>query len=541
MAVGVKVRSARIRAETGTGAEHVLRGLLLGSAYGALIAGCGLAVASLLSEQPAGNTPPAEPQVAAPQVAPVSDPDVAPAAPLAVTPEGIQVEAPSFGAPSQGTTSAPLADTLPAERPEAAVVDPQIAAPSTETSASPSVVVEAPVLPAPLAAAPETPENEADVVVSTDPASTIEVTEADEPLLDVVEIEPEQAEPEVDEPEAPPVVEDTGPAAPEAPVADTADTPSSEQDQAVEMAVVEGLSTPEAEAPAEVPIIAVPVEPAPEPAPEPDATPEPEPEPEPEPTTPSVGLSGPSASALPSNSGGITIRRPNEGTVIAEPAIPALEAFAAVADNPDGLPMLSVVVIDDGQLGNGPVLLQTVPFPVTVAVHVTDDAATAKMEAYRAAGFEVLAMVGLPEGATEADVAMVTEATFAVLPEAIGILDDGDMGLTGPSTEVLMDRLARDGRAFVTVPQGLNSALRVADAASVPAVVIERDLDGAGQNADVIRRFLDRSAFQARQSDGIVLLARLRADTVTALTIWSTANRASQVAQVPASAVLLAK
>ena len=174
-------------------------------------------------------------------------------------------------------------------------------------------------------------------------------------------------------------------------------------------------------------------------------------------------------------------------------------------------------------------------------MHVTDDAATAKMEAYRAAGFEVLAMVGLPEGATEADVAMVTEATFAVLPEAIGILDDGDMGLTGPSTEVLMDRLARDGRAFVTVPQGLNSALRVADAASVPAVVIERDLDGAGQNADVIRRFLDRSAFQARQSDGIVLLARLRADTVTALTIWSTANRASQVAQVPASAVLLAK
>ena len=501
-------------------------------------------MASLLSEQPAGNTPPAEPQVAAPQVAPVSDPDVAPAAPLAVTPEGIQVEAPSFGAPSQGTTSAPLADTLPAERPEAAVVDTQIAAPSTEASASPSVVVEAPVLPAPLAEAPETPENEADVVVSTDPASTIEVTEADEPLLDVVEIEPEQAEPEVsepevDEPEAPPVVEDTGPAAPEAPIADTTDTPSSEQDQAVEMAAVEGLSTPETEAPAEVPIIAVPVEPTPEPAPEPDVTPEPEPEPEP--TTPSVGLSGPSASALPSNSGGITIRRPNEETVTAEPEVPALEAFAAAADNPDGLPMLSVVVIDDGQLGNGPVLLQTVPFPVTVAVHVTDDAATAKMEAYRAAGFEVLAMVGLPEGATEADVAMVTEATFAVLPEAIGILDDGDMGLTGPSTEVLMDRLARDGRAFVTVPQGLNSALRVADAASVPAVVIERDLDGAGQNADVIRRFLDRSAFQARQSDGIVLLARLRADTVTALTIWSTANRASQVAQVPASAVLLAR
>jgi polysaccharide deacetylase 2 family uncharacterized protein YibQ len=74
--------------------------------------------------------------------------------------------------------------------------------------------------------------------------------------------------------------------------------------------------------------------------------------------------------------------------------------------------------------------------------------------------------------------------------------------------------------------------------AGVPAATIYRDLDGEGQDAQVIRRFIDQAAFRARQDSGVVLLGRMRPDTVTALINWGNDKRAAQVAQVPLSAVL---
>ena len=65
-----------------------------------------------------------------------------------------------------------------------------------------------------------------------------------------------------------------------------------------------------------------------------------------------------------------------------------------------------------------------------------------------------------------------------------------------------------------------------------------RDLDAEGQDARVIRRFLDQAAFRARQESGVVMLGRVRPDTISALILWGTANRAGQVALVPVSAVL---
>jgi polysaccharide deacetylase 2 family uncharacterized protein YibQ len=72
----------------------------------------------------------------------------------------------------------------------------------------------------------------------------------------------------------------------------------------------------------------------------------------------------------------------------------------------------------------------------------------------------------------------------------------------------------------------------------VPVATVERDLDSNDQTAAVIRRFIDRSAFQARQTSGVVLISLLRAETLSALTLWSTANRAGQVALAPVSAIL---
>ena len=54
----------------------------------------------------------------------------------------------------------------------------------------------------------------------------------------------------------------------------------------------------------------------------------------------------------------------------------------------------------------------------------------------------------------------------------------------------------------------------------------------------MIRRFVDQAAFRARQESGVILLGRVRPDTISALTLWGNANRAGQVALAPVSAVL---
>ncbi|MGY9033893.1 MAG: divergent polysaccharide deacetylase family protein, partial [Rhodobacterales bacterium] len=142
--------------------------------------------------------------------------------------------------------------------------------------------------------------------------------------------------------------------------------------------------------------------------------------------------------------------------------------------------------------------------------------------------------------ATPTDVEIALEATFATLPETVLLLDAGDGGLQNDRavTEQAMERLAKDGRGIVVVSKGLNMALRAAEQVDVPAGVIFRDLDAEDQDARVIRRFLDQAAFRARQESGVLLLARVRPNTISALVLWGTVNRAGQVAVAPVSAVL---
>jgi polysaccharide deacetylase 2 family uncharacterized protein YibQ len=73
----------------------------------------------------------------------------------------------------------------------------------------------------------------------------------------------------------------------------------------------------------------------------------------------------------------------------------------------------------------------------------------------------------------------------------------------------------------------------------VPADPVFRDFDSKGQSATVIRRFLDQAAFKAGQEGAVIMLGRLRPDTITALLLWGLQDRAGQVALAPISAVLL--
>ncbi|MBL4811237.1 MAG: divergent polysaccharide deacetylase family protein, partial [Rhodobacteraceae bacterium] len=277
-----------------------------------------------------------------------------------------------------------------------------------------------------------------------------------------------------------------------------------------------------------------------------------------EPVAPTPGTEQAAGTAMPAGDTTIVVRRPTQvalplanadtAPVVSESAstasemVPALTAYAAEFDTSETRPLLAIVVIDTGTFAveDSIAAAASIPFAVTIALDPERADAHAAMQAWRAAGFEVAAMAKIAAGASPSDVEVVLEAGFAALPEAVIMLDIGDAGLQGDRdvTKQAMARLAADGRGFVTVNQGLNMALREALSADVPAQAIYRDLDADGQGARIIRRFIDQAAFRARQQSGVILVARMRPDTLSALTLWGTANQAEHVAMAPVSAVL---
>ena len=542
------------------------RGFLSGLIWGTVLSGGGLSVASLMGPQPAGTAPPEPPLMEAPEQAGATEIDEAApdAADGGADPERAGIS--GVGVP-QGDVSAPVADTASADRPDPASAPSGVGTP--EEGAAPRMAggEEEPVLPNPQSVAPEVPVSEADVSISTDPS---------QPVAPELGTESAFAEPQTPEPEEF-LVLDEGALAPEDPV-DPAGAPQETgtpvADETAAIDTETAAAPPEPNAPEPEPTTPEPDPAAPEPtAPDPSvespATTAPDPGEVPEepviareagsgteagapetPSRPRLSLQG--GTGLPgSTAGGVTVRRPGDTETSGDEAVeapeapeaaPALERFAASVDAPAGLPLMSVILVDDGSMAGGAVALSSLPFPVTVALDPSDDGAQAKMRSYRAAGFEVLALARIPEGALPVDVEVNLGGAFGAIPEAIGLLDAGQGGLQSDRavTEQAMTALASDGRGVITVSKGLNMAARAADQAGVPAGVVFRDLDAEGQDARVIRRFVDQAAFRARQESGVILLGRVRPDTISALTLWGNANRAGQVALVPVSAVLTA-
>ncbi len=82
----------------------------------------------------------------------------------------------------------------------------------------------------------------------------------------------------------------------------------------------------------------------------------------------------------------------------------------------------------------------------------------------------------------------------------------------------------------------LTTAQKLAAKEGVPSATVFRDFDSKGQTAVVIRRFLDQAAFKAGRDNNVVMIGRLRADTVQALMLWALQDRAETVAIGPVSA-----
>lgn len=219
---------------------------------------------------------------------------------------------------------------------------------------------------------------------------------------------------------------------------------------------------------------------------------------------------------------------------------PPLERFAADVDVPADEPRMAIVLIDDGVGPLGPDTVGEFPFPVSFAISPSHPDPVAAARGYRAKGFEVLALAGAPEGAQASDVEVSLGGALDAVPEAVAVLEDPDMGLQASRavSEQAAQILLASGHGLLMLPNGLNTGQALALREGVPSATVFRDFDGEGQDPRVMRRFLDQAAFKARQEGAVVMMGRLRADTVSALLLWGLQDRATSVAMVPISVVL---
>ena len=417
---------------------------------------------------------------------------------------------------------------------EAALVEPVVTEPDMEPEQSETAaVIDAPEMAEPEAVEPDTQEPETSEAMEAEP-EVVEPETAEAEMIEPEPVEPEMAEAEAVEP----VMEDADAVEPEAEMAESemveAETFEPEAVEQMEKVEEESDATEEV---AEQEIQA-PVEDIAEPVAEDAAD----------------SITDEIIAALPKPQGTVgdlapevtTNRLPSLGDATgsseearAAPPPPFVQ-FQADFEPDSDKPRMSIVLIDDGKGVLGLEALEAFPYPLTFAVDATLPNAGERMQVYRDKGFEVLALVDLPRGATPSDVEVAMSAYLAAVPQAVGILEGVTTGVQ--SSREMADQLTQiildSGHGMLLQASGLNTARKLAEREGIPAGTVFRDFDGNGQSASVMRRFLDQAAFRAGQEGGVVMMGRLQAETISALLIWALADRASRVALVPVSDVL---
>jgi polysaccharide deacetylase 2 family uncharacterized protein YibQ len=221
--------------------------------------------------------------------------------------------------------------------------------------------------------------------------------------------------------------------------------------------------------------------------------------------------------------------------------LPPIAKFARVFENPDNKPLFAILLVDPGTPDVNRADLAALPFAVSFVIDPMAPGAAEAAAIYRAAGQEVVMLAtGIPKGAKASDLEQSFAGLTQALPEAVALIDtkeaifQDDMGLAAE----VVTHLADQGRGLVTFDRGLNVADQVARREDLPAATVFRSLDDEGEDAPLIRRYLDRSAFKAAQEGAVVVIGTARPETVTALMEWAVEGRAATVALAPITAVM---
>ncbi len=538
-----------------------MRGFLGGLILGGILVAIGAAVLSLL------NPLPQRPDVAAesPQAVIEKNPDNDPSGMATAGRDADLVEAAPIAPGADATSPDDLssidkADTAPADKPEVGQATGGLQGPDeTAESTGVEVKTDAPVAPTSSSRAPEVPQGETDLKVSTDQPTQPIVPDTSESgpgfgssgpptpqtgaSPDVItRADPERTPAQPTAPVSTPDAETapvastqpvTQPLAPSTQQSDPAVLPVTQAEPETEEKSAETSPTPEVETAA---------------PPTPQATPGPETAPVPETAT-----SEPKIAALPQagdeNAGArttigkkvtpLTERGKPVPELQTSPAVAPIKAFATPFENSEDKPLMSIVLIDDSE-SIGAEALQEFPYPLTFAVDPSAPDAAEKMARHRAAGFEVVVLANMPATATAQDAEVTLAVWLDALPETVAVLEGTRSGIQG--NRDLSDQVAAivisTGHGLIMQDNGLNTAQKLAARAGVPAAVVFRDFDGAGQTPTVMRRFLDQAAFRAGQEGAVIMLGRVRPDTISALLLWGLQDRAARVALAPISAAL---
>lgn len=267
---------------------------------------------------------------------------------------------------------------------------------------------------------------------------------------------------------------------------------------------------------------------------------------------PTIGESGENGiSSL--GTGGISARIPSIGGQTSEESVqidePALGAVWANANNftPTGKPLMSIVLLDTGDIADQLPKLSGLGLPLAIAIPLDQPDVASKARAYRNAGFEVLGLsphdvsLSLSGGQTDEQVAELLKKYFTLMPEALGLIDRPDANLQKDQRLVraVVSYFAGTGHGLITYAGGLNAAPRLADQQNVPSAVVNRVLDGAGESDAVMTGYLNRAARQARSKGQAIVVATPSRATMAALLNWSLSTNARAVTLAPVSAVLI--
>lgn len=221
--------------------------------------------------------------------------------------------------------------------------------------------------------------------------------------------------------------------------------------------------------------------------------------------------------------------------------LPPLQRYARAFAGAEGKPLFAILLEDTGADDVNRAELGALSLPLTIVIDPLSEGAADRAAIWRAAGQEVvMAATGIPSGATAADLEQTFQVLAEALPETVAVIDPDGAAFQDnrPLAAQVVPILAGQGRGLVTFDRGLNAADQVARREGLGAAVIFRRLDGAGEEAPVIRRYLDRAAFKAAQDGRVTVIGTLRPETVAAILEWAVEGKSATVALAPISALM---
>ena len=210
--------------------------------------------------------------------------------------------------------------------------------------------------------------------------------------------------------------------------------------------------------------------------------------------------------------------------------------------NPEGKPLMSIILIDGGA-GDGLDLtgLAAMTIPVTFAVDPMRPGAAQAMARYADAGFEVVALAtGLPMGARAADLETTLGSNLAAIDRAVAVMDPQADGFSGNREleQQAMAMTAQEGYGLIGWGGGLGLLENAARRNEAPIALIYRAFDADGAQPTEISRALDRAAFKATQDGSVLMAGQARPEAAATLLEWARGSQAAQVALAPVSAIL---